>query len=169
MFKRIVNRIDLILGAISRIFGVIAIVAIVLMMVMIVCDVFLRYVFNSPILGVVELTEIMMVAMGFFAVVYTTMKNDHVKVEILTNILPDISKFILDSIFHIISIIVLYFIAGQNLLESLEVMHRGKGTTLLNVPVYPFYLIISIGSGFTAIILFVRLIQKIIQAVGKWK
>ena len=169
MFKQIINRIDLILGVISRIFGIIAIVAIFLMMVMIVCDVFLRYVFNSPILGVVELTEIMMVTMGFFAVVYTTMKNDHVKVEIMTNILPDSSKFILDSVFYIISIIALYFIARQNLLESLEVMHRGKGTTLLDVPIYPFYIIISIGCGFTAIVLFIRLIQNIIQAAERWK
>jgi TRAP-type C4-dicarboxylate transport system permease small subunit len=150
-------------------FGIIAIVAIVLMMLMIVFDVTLRYAFNSPILGVVELTEIMMVTIGFLAVVYTTVKNGHVKVEVMTNILPDISKDILDSIFYVISIVVLYFIARQNVLESLEVMRRGKGTTLLNVPIYPFYIIISIGCGLVAIILSIRLIQHIIQAVERWK
>jgi TRAP-type C4-dicarboxylate transport system permease small subunit len=153
---------------ISQIFGFIAIVAVIVMMVMIVCDVFSRYVFNSPILGVVELTEIMMVSMGFLAVVYTTVKNAHVKVEVMTTILPDISKFILDAFYYIVSIVVLFFIVRQNFLESMEVMHRGKGTTLLDIPVFPFYSIISIGCGLVAIILFIRLIQHVMKAVERW-
>jgi TRAP-type C4-dicarboxylate transport system permease small subunit len=168
MFKKLVNRIDSILVVISRIFGFIAIAAVVVMMVMIVCDVFLRYTFNSPILGVVELTEIMMVSMGFLAVVYTTVKNTHIKVEVMTNILPDISKFFLDGLFFIVTIVVLFIIARQNMLETMEVMQRGKGTTLLDIPVFPFYSIISIGCGLVAIILFVRLVQHIIKAVERW-
>ena len=52
-------------------------------------DVFLRYFFSKPILGVIELNQCMMPVMVFMAVALTQRYQGHVKVNIIVNRLKE--------------------------------------------------------------------------------
>ena len=63
-----------------------------------VVDVFLRYLFNSPILGSYELTEFMMAILVFGSVAYTMVVKGHVTVDLVITRLPARAQAILECI-----------------------------------------------------------------------
>ena len=57
-----------------------------------------RYFLNMPLLGTIELVELMMVVIGFFAIPYTTMERRHITVRLLVSRLSRRTQAILRSI-----------------------------------------------------------------------
>ena len=66
----------------SRAVGYVAVVTVIALMLLTVADVFLRYVFNNPIRGTIELTEMMMVWI-LLVVAWGALEGSHVKIDIL--------------------------------------------------------------------------------------
>src|SRR3972149_6961066 len=66
----------------------IGMVALCLMMLATVADVFLRYLFNKPILGIVELVECLMVVVVFLALPRCTLRGGNARVEAVSAYFP---------------------------------------------------------------------------------
>jgi tripartite ATP-independent transporter DctM subunit len=121
-----------------RVLSQIAAVILMLMMLITAADVLLRYVFNRPILGTVELTEFMMALLVFLALAYTQKEKGHVNVDL---ILSRVSPRFQSSLETINGCIVLgtFALITWRLLKYAELIRTGQyeSPTWL-IPFYPF-------------------------------
>ncbi len=121
------------------------------MMLLTTADVAGRYLFNSPIMGVFELTEFMMVSLVFCSLAYTQSKRAHVAVDILGTILPPKGQRAIEFINYLISFCVLGLITWKSIGRGIEVMATKDSSAILQIPVYPFMFLVALGSAALAI------------------
>jgi len=81
-----VRKIDLILRTIKRICEVLGVIVLFSMMSLTGVDVFARYLFNSPIRGAFELTEIMLALLVFLSFPVAALSNSHISVEAIDGV-----------------------------------------------------------------------------------
>ena len=68
-------------GVFSRWTNTIGVALLLVMVSVTFVDVFLRYIFNAPIVGVKALTEVMMISVVFLAIAHTHSEKRHVSME----------------------------------------------------------------------------------------
>ena len=100
-------------------------------------DVFLRYVFNRPITGSVELNELMLVLVVFFSLAKAAVRKSHVSIELITGLLPENVRNLLNTISSIIVIIFSILLTWQAFELGLVKWEKGLTSTVLRIPVYP--------------------------------
>ena len=115
------------------------------MMLLTTCDVIGRYIFNSPITGAYEITEVMMVTVIFLFIGYTQAERGHISIDLVIRLLPKKVRTTIDIITHLLSLFIIILIAWMNILRCLELMRRNEVTAILYIPVSPFVLILAIG------------------------
>jgi TRAP-type transport system small permease protein len=115
------------------------------MMMLTTIDVICRYFFNASILGVYEITEFMMVCLIFFSLSFAQKLKGHVAVDILVDRLGNKPQHVFDGFNFLISIIFLLLIAGTSFGQGLELFHSNRVSGNLNIPVYPFFFVLTVG------------------------
>lgn len=80
-------------------------VATLFITLMIVIDIFLRFAFNNPLPATWEMSEVVMPYIAFFALAYTLEKDVHVRMHLVTNLLPSKLRLGCDIFSNIVSIV----------------------------------------------------------------
>ncbi len=172
MSSQVLTRAQALINALGRILGIIGMIVLVAMMLLTGFDVFLRYVFNRPILGSAEITELMMVTFAFITIVWCTAGKAHIKVDLLSNRIPDTAKIVSDTLFYFLYLVLTSFIAWRNFLEALAVRptstFAGAGSSILDIPHYPFYMLIAVACALIAVMLLIYIGQGIAQVAKRW-
>ena len=139
-------------------------IAVVFMMMITVVDVVLRKFFLSPILGVTEYSQMIMVVI-LLAAASTGMADGHIKVDLVTSRLPKKVQTVLE-------IITLILTFGTSLLMSTSVAYAGikainSGLKFLTVKISqaPFILLYALG----LLILAIAAICLLVAAVRRLK
>ena len=116
--------------------------ALFVMMILTCCDVFLRYVFNRPIVGSYDLITLLGSVVIAFSIPQTTLNRGHVIMEALTARLPAKAQEIFAVVTGCIGIII-FVIFGWNLFVYGTILLRsGEVFPTLRMPVfYPAYAI----------------------------
>lgn len=151
------------IAQISEIFGVVAVVVLVFMMMLTVSDVVLRYFFNSPIMASMEITEYMMVSVGFLGLAWCALKGMHIKVHLIVGRFSERAQAIVDIINHIIILGLCVIIAWRSFSEALMAKEMGRASEITDIPTHPFYYIVVFGY----ILLFFVMIPFLVQAINK--
>ena len=143
----------------------IAVVVIVFMMVATVADVTKRFIAGTPIPGVTEMGEVLMVMSVFAGVAYAEYRGAHVRVTLLLDKLPPRVAAIINSLGMLLVLTLIawmVWVTAGRALESLEVNEVRFG--LVKIPVWPGR--IAIAAGLVAYFLeaIPRLIDNIVQA-----
>ena len=109
-----------------------------------VLDVIMRGIFNSPIIGATEISQMLMVGavLGAGGGILT---DQNIQVDIVVNALPKKAQQILELITVSLSIVIYGLIAWRLCVESESVIKFGKAFSLLKVPYYPFYWLLALG------------------------
>jgi TRAP-type C4-dicarboxylate transport system permease small subunit len=154
-----------IVNALSHFANSIGMVVLILMMLLTVADVFLRFGFNKPILGTVELCEYMMVAVVYLALPLCAVREKNVRVEILAVRLPPKLLAFVDVITCFLSLGILALITWQGFLEFNDMFRVKRVSNMLSVPAYPFHLILAVSSLILCGVLLIKLIQMAREAV----
>ena len=126
-----------------------------------VVDVVLRYAFNRPFSGSLEITEFAMSAIVFLGIAYCGWLGGHVAVDILERPLENPRLRFIPIILTFVSAVLFVAIAWLTLAETLGTMHRVSN--MMRWPHWPFQFIVVLGSAMYAIVLFIqtfRLIRK---------
>ena len=148
---------------ISEIFGVVAVAVLVCMMMLTVCDVVLRYFFNSPLISSMEITEYMMVIVGFLGLAWCALKGMHIKVQLIVGRFSERAQGIIDVINSLIILGLCALIASKSFTESMVAREMGRVSDITDIPHYPFYLIIVLGY----ILLFLAVITLLVRSATK--
>ncbi|MFC1980948.1 TRAP transporter small permease [Chloroflexota bacterium] len=120
-----------------------------------------RYIFNKPIRGVEDTVDFVMPLIVFLGLAYVQALDRHIKMELLSERLPDNMRNILEivilSLFLFISLVVAWY-SWQYALTGLR---QGEFTLDIHLPLGPPRMAVSVGF----ILLSIRLAMQIVQRV----
>ncbi len=114
----------------SIIGGWLAGIFILLMSLIVFYEVVSRYVFNSPTIWSLEITEYLVVLAGFTGAAYVLKENRHIVVDVLTSMLVEKTRTVLQVVVSLLMLtfsIMLFWFGLQVLLTSLA-RHEGAQT-----------------------------------------
>ena len=134
------------------------------MMLLTVAEVFLRYVFNRPIIGCTEYIEYLMVFVGFLGLAWCASKGMHVKVELLVSRFSERAQGIVDTINALLVIAVCVILIWRSFVESIDARLIHWASTITDIPWYPFYYVIAFGF----FLLFLVMITVLARSLTKW-
>jgi TRAP-type C4-dicarboxylate transport system permease small subunit len=137
---------------------------IMLLMIYTVADVILRYIFNRPFSGSLEVTEFAMSAIVFLGIAYCGWLGGHVAVDILERPLEDPRLRFVPVILTFISGVLFAAIAWFTVDEALSTMSRVSN--MMRWPHYPFQFVVALGSAMYAIVLFIQSFRMLRKREG---
>lgn len=133
-------------GVFSRWTNVAGLSALFIMIAVAFVDVFARYVFNSPIKGVVEITEVIMICAIFLAVAHTHNIKGHISVDLLTSKLSPKPRVALEFITTLLATGMFGVIAWQTLDHAIFLIGEYRlHEKHFGIPSGPFAAVIFIG------------------------
>ena len=116
MGEQIMTRVETVIYAIVRALVYTAMIILGAMMLLTVVDVSGRYLLNRPIVGSTEITQVMMVILAFFAMVWCTKTKTHIKLDLLAEYIPSTAQIISDIFFNLLALGLFSLTAWQNLI-----------------------------------------------------
>jgi TRAP-type C4-dicarboxylate transport system permease small subunit len=126
------------------------------MMTLTSIDVIGRYLFNSPLTGAFELTELMLAALIFMGLPLATERDEHVTVDLTDAFLPHGVVKSQVMVMNWLSAIVLAVLAWQLWLKAQSLAADGHITNTLEVPLAPIGYLMALSCALTAAILLVQ-------------
>lgn len=139
-------------------------VALVAMLALTVADITGRTVFNNPVPGTVEVTQVILVVVVFLALAHSEDLGDHITVDLLYVRVGSRAKGILDVFANVLSVVVLGVMAYQLYVFALRRQVSGAETPVLQWPMWPFVLVAALGTlGYA----FATLFKLVLRASGE--
>ncbi len=143
--------------------GVVFLVAIVSLTVV---DVLLRVILNSPILGSTEVTEYMMVCL-ILGTGLCALRGRQIRMDMIVDRFKPRTQAIIDTFTSLITLGIFAILCWTIFQEGL-VLHKLKLiSSILKIPTYPFYMVLSVGFGILCLALVVLIIKSFMKAVKK--
>lgn len=131
----------------------------VLLMVYTVVDVVLRYVFNHPFRGSLEVTEFAMALIVFLGIAYCGWLGGHVAVDILERPLEDPRLRFIPVILTFVSALLFAAIAWLTAADAIYASHRISN--MMRWPHWPFQTVVAFGSAMYAVTLIIQCVQML--------
>lgn len=151
-----------IIARIVKTAGMASTVLLIIMMLLTVVDVILRYFFDSPIHGSMELTEYLMVCVGTLGLAWCALEGGHIKVDLIVSRLSQRKQNFINSFNYVLLIGVSGLIAWQTFVRAGTVQRLGVASAMLDIPRWPFVLVVS----FSYLLLFVTAVVLLIYAIS---
>ena len=159
--------IESIIVNISKVLNIIAIAILGMLTCLTTADVIGRALFDAPIIGSVEITEYMMVCIGFMGLAWCAAAGRHVSVTLLTEHLSPRVQAVLKSIMLLGTFGVLVIMTWRGFVESLAIRDSHVQSMLLHIPKYPFYWIMVLSLIVLCLVVVVQFVQSVIKAAKK--
>jgi TRAP-type C4-dicarboxylate transport system permease small subunit len=150
-----------------RIINSVAAAILVAMMFLTAMDVLLRYLFNRPVSGAMELTEYMMVILVSLGLAYCGFVKGHVSVEVLTSRFSPKIQAILNCITYFLSFGFFSLITWQSIKYIRLMFKSNLISAVLHIPVFPFVAVLSLGSLVFSLVLLVDFLGYLSQVVNE--
>jgi TRAP-type C4-dicarboxylate transport system permease small subunit len=151
--------------SISRVLNFVGVIILTLLMLLTVADVFMRRVFNKPILASFELTEYLMTVILFFTIAWATVQGKLIRVDLFIMRLPSRTQLIFDLTTCILSLAIAIIITWRSFVEMIFIYELQRASLILKIPAYPFYFMLAIGCIMLCLAIINQLIIRITHAV----
>lgn len=138
-------------------------VGLAIIMTMTFFDVVGRYLFNTPLVATVELTELLMGMMIYLGVGLTTHNRGHIRVDIVFDLLPARLQAVFEVITLGLGIALVMLICWQLWLRSGVAVEKGDTTQILEWPIWPVAYLMSAAS----VLMVTSLLLQFCGAVGR--
>jgi len=115
------------------------------MMLLTTLDVVCRYGFNRPLLGVLEITEFMIVMVAFCFLAAMQKDKGHVVVDLVVGRFSSRNQRRVNLFSLGLSLAVTLLLAWTSLQRGLEVLEVGEHSGILRIPVSPFVFLVALG------------------------
>jgi TRAP-type C4-dicarboxylate transport system permease small subunit len=111
-----------------------------------VADIVARSVFNNPLSGTVELTELAVVAMVYLGLSYAESRDTHIAVDLLYVRLPVRAQLALRVFAGLVSLVVIAVMTWRLYVYAGQLDAGGYITGILQIPLYPVALLAVLGA-----------------------
>jgi TRAP-type transport system small permease protein len=120
-------------------------IALALLMFLTVADVAGRYLFNRPVPGTFELTEMIMVPIVFLALGLAQHHNEHIALDLAYNYFSLPLKKVTRVIADVVSLVIAVAVTWQLYEYFMRMLDGDYTTAVLQVPVHPFVVLALAG------------------------
>jgi TRAP-type C4-dicarboxylate transport system permease small subunit len=125
-----------------------------------------RAIFNVPWLFVEEFTEFWLVVIGYFAITYALVWGRHVVVDFVTSWLPRKARRGLRVATSLLALPIVVYLVWRSIEWFIKGYQRGIVTSSrLQIPFWPFYLVVVIGLSALSLGLFFEIFLSVIGLV----
>lgn len=145
-FGRIVDRFTLAVSLVSYA-GVLAI------MLLNVGDVFMTKTFTAPIKGAYEITEVLLLCTVMASFAYAQSQKSHINMGMILKRLPRRPAFAIYSLLGVVSAATAGAVGYAAILQAQSAIDRNAITSVLHIPLFPFYYVEAIAMFFFALVL----------------
>jgi len=149
MIKSVITRLD---RGMEPLLGAIAGALLFCMMSITFVDVVLRYIFNAPLRGSFEVTELMLVVLIFAALPLVSRREEHVVMDFLDRFIPAAIYRALRALEHIVSAAVMTGMGWLLWQKAGKLAAYGDTTSVLRIQLAPFLYAIAVLIFVTALI-----------------
>jgi tripartite ATP-independent transporter DctM subunit len=153
----------------SRVINGIGVSILTVMMVLTAADVVLRYLFNSPITGAMELTEYMMAIVVSFGLAYTAVQKGHVSVDLVISRLSARAQALVKCITFFLCLGFFSIIAWRTVFYGDVLRSGGYTSSALYIPASPFAYMVAFGSAMLCLVFLVNLVENLAKVTEKTK
>jgi TRAP-type C4-dicarboxylate transport system permease small subunit len=165
--NKVIHSLNRMVHPLVRIINSVAAAILVAMMFLTAMDVLLRYLFNRPFSGAMELTEYMMVILVSLGLAYCGFVKGHVSVEVLTSRFSPKIQAILNCITYFLSFGFFSLITWQSIKYIRLMFKSNLISAVLHIPVFPFVAVLSLGSLVFSLVLLVDFLGYLSQVVNE--
>jgi TRAP-type C4-dicarboxylate transport system permease small subunit len=131
---------------INRIVNNISAIMILLLTAVTIIDVTGRFFLNKPLPGTIEVTELSLVLIVYFAFGYTEHYEEHVVIDTAYELMPKSVKRVLYMVAGLISFVIILLMAWQLYVYAGRMLVGRYETGVLKIPYYPVVVAAAIGS-----------------------
>ena len=141
-------------------------ISMIAIMALVTGDVILRKFLNASIIGAHEIVAASLVVIVFLALAYTESRQDHVKVTFVTQRLGHKTQLVMEAIMTLVMIAFFTMMIWQTALYALDALKVGLTYEAIGLPIFPFRLVIPIGTLFFVLQLLPRLVSILSRLSG---
>ena len=123
---------------IDAVLGVAASVLLFGMMLLTFADVVARYLFNRPIRGAFEVTELTLLVLIFAGLPLVSHADEHVTMDFIDRVLPPAGQRALVRLVHAVCAAIMFFLTWQVWIKAGTISSYGDTTDVLRISVGPF-------------------------------
>ena len=142
-------------------------VMLLVMMAMTIVDVIGRYVFNSPLSGAGELTELILVSVIFMGLPAVTLEKEHTTVDLFTARMPQWTERWRMLAIGVFSSVILGTIGWQLWVHAGRIGAYGDVSTTLRIPISPIAYFCSVSTFVSAVAAMAISLESLLQRPGK--
>jgi len=139
------QRLDALLGIASS-------VILFTLMLITFADVVSRYLFNWPLRGAFETTELMLLTLIFAGLPLVSHGDEHVTMDFIDRALSARGRDLLQRAVHVLCAAVMFFLTWQIWLKAGKISGYGDTTDVMRIPVGPFVYFMSVMIGVTGMV-----------------
>ena len=115
-------------------------------------DVVSRYLFNWPLRGAFEATELMLLVLIFAGLPLVSHADEHVTMDFIDRILPDRLARLWVRAMHAVCAAIMFFLAWQVWIKANRIAGYGDTTDVLRITIGPFVYFMALMIGLTGIV-----------------
>jgi len=142
--------------------GFLALITLIAMMMLTTIDVFLRYFFDRPVLGTIEMVELLMISIAGLSLAWCTLRSGHIRVDLLLGLFSKKTNRILDIVNYTFTAVICGLMVPSLIWRYFEGVKMDIRTYVLQIPEGPFVLLL----GFGYLLMFCVLIIQIVKAIS---
>ncbi len=137
------------------------------MMLLVAAAVIMRYVFNNPILGDIEVIEFMMVGLVSFSLAYCAVEEGHVAVTFVVEWLPYRVRAIINAFMYLVTLGFVVLITVFSVVQAMVLWTRGEASIMLKLPLFLFPLVLALGSAVFSLVMAVKFLGSLSGSLSK--
>ena len=130
-------------------------------------DVIGRYVFNSPIMGTMDISQLLMGGIVFFGWAYTLSRKAHVSVDLVFAHYPPQAQAIVEFTMLLLSLALFSLILWQAGSIAMIDWQAGRLVQIVHIPVAPFKFFIPFGAFFLCLECIIQMVHLAPEMRGK--
>ncbi|MCP3686873.1 MAG: TRAP transporter small permease [Gammaproteobacteria bacterium] len=135
-----------------RLLGGFAALLLFLMMLLTFTDVIGRYIFNFPIPGGFEVTEIMLATMIFAGLPLVSSAGEHITVDLFDSFIPASVNHFRNILLSLVATVIMAVVSIRLWEKADEAVGYGDVTAVLHIPFAPMFYFMSIALGITSLV-----------------
>lgn len=164
----LLDRFDALTGRLSLWLVRVGAVVLAAMMLMTFLDVVGRYVFNSPIVGTYDMTQLYMGLIVYLGIGYTTHRRAHISVDLLTGRLGTRARLWFDLLAQVISGVLAALICWQLWSIAGDSVDNNDLTQIWELPIFPVVYVMAAASVLMVAALASQLLRTVVAiATGR--
>ena len=115
-------------------------------------DIATRRVIRLNIVGMVDVTQLMIMACAFLCIPYTFMKEAHIDVDFVTNMLPLRLRHAMMSAWGLIGASFMGLVTWYAGIAAVQALHNGDASTTIGIPIIFYWLPLLFGCALSVLV-----------------